>query len=172
MIVSDKALATLASRYEGPNAEPMGIGAASRGMPSTGGRNDIGLLPGWGAMYLLSMDPRAREVTLGRADRAGSWSIHYRDRQTGRPISLIDFPYMTILGNPGDTRNRKTGKLEAFPRCPKSACKTPYAHDTAHQPAFAYLPYLVTGDHYYLEELQFWAMYNVFATNPGYRKNI
>ncbi len=172
VIVSDKALAALAARYEGPNAEPMGIGAASRGMPSTGGRNDIGLLPGWGAMYLLSMDPRAKEVTLGTADRAGSWSIHYRDRQTGRPISLIDYPYMTILGNPGDTRNRKTGKLEVFPRCPKSACKTPYAHDSAHQPAFAYLPYLVTGDHYYLEELQFWAMYNVFATNPGYRKNI
>jgi len=172
VVVSDKALAALAARYEGPNAEPMGIGAASRGMPSTGGRNDIGLLPGWGAMYLLSMDPRARMVTLGTADRAGSWSIHYRDRQTGRPISLIDFPYMTILGNPGDTRNRKTGKLEAFPRCPKSACGTPYAHDSAHQPAFAYLPYLVTGDHYYLEELQFWAMYNVFATNPGYRKNI
>ena len=172
VIVSDKALAALAARYEGPNAEPMGIGAASRGMPSTGGRNDIGLLPGWAAMYLLSMDARAKQVTLGTADLAGSWSAHYRDKQTGRPVSLIDYPYMTLLGNPGDTRNRKTGKQEAFPRCPKTVCKTPYKVDSAHQPAFAYLPYLVTGDYYYLEELQFWAMWNVFATNPGYRKNI
>lgn len=172
VVVSDSALAALLDKWEGARIEPMGIGAANPAMPGTGGRNDIGLLPGWAAMYLLSMDPRAKQVTLGTADLAGSWSIHFRDKQTGRPISLIDYPYMTILGHPGDTKNRKTGKQEVFPHCPKEACRTPYAVDSAHQPAFAYLPYLVTGDHYYLEELQFWAMWNVFATNPGYRKNI
>jgi len=150
----------------------MGVGAASPAMPNTGGRNDIGLLPGWAAMYLLSMDPRAKQVTLGTADLAGSWSVHYRDKRTALPVSLMDYPYMTILGNPGDTRNPKTGKQEGFPRCAPDACKTPYKVDSAHQPAFAYLPYLVTGDHYYLEELQFWAMWNVFYSNPGYRKNI
>jgi hypothetical protein len=170
--VSEKALATLAAKFSGPEAEPMGVGAASRAMPNTGGRNDIGLLPGWAAMYLLSMDERAKEVTLGTADRAGSWSTHYRDKRTGLPISLVDYPYMTLLGNPGDTRNPQTGKLEAFPRCPKPVCDSPYKHDSAHQPAFAYLPYLVTGDQYYLEELQFWAMFNVFSTNPGYRKHV
>ena len=172
VLVPDSALAELAGKWEGRKTEPMGVGAANPAMPGTGGRIDIGLLPGWAAMYLLSMDARAKQVTLGTADLAGSWSAHYRDKQTGRPVSLIDYPYMTLLGNPGDTRNRKTGKQEAFPRCPKTVCKTPYKVDSAHQPAFAYLPYLVTGDYYYLEELQFWAMWNVFATNPGYRKNI
>ena len=172
VIVSDSALAALAAKWEGPRSEPMGVGVASPAMPNTGGRTDIGLLPGWAAMYLLSMDARAKDITLGTADRAGSWSAHYRDKRTGRPISLIDYPYMTLLGSPSDTRNPKTGKQEAFPRCPRDACKTPYKVDTAHQPNFAYLPYLVTGDHYYLEELQFWAMWNVFATNPGYRKNV
>jgi hypothetical protein len=33
------------------------------------------------------------------------------------------------------------------------------------------VPYLLTGDYYYLEELQFWAMYDVFNSNPGYREN-
>jgi hypothetical protein len=42
-------------------------------------------------------------------------------------------------------------------------------HDPAHQPNFAYVPYLVTGDYYYLEELQFWAMWNSFESNPAYR---
>ena len=172
VMVPDGALAKLAAKWEGPRSEPMGVGVASPAMPTTGGRNDIGLLPGWAAMYLLSMDARAKEVTLGTADRAGSWSAHYRDKRTGLPVSLMDYPYMTLLGNPGDTRNPKTGKREAFPRCPRDACKTPYKADSAHQPGFAYLPYLVTGDHYYLEELQFWAMWNVFASNPGYRKNI
>ena len=44
------------------------------------------------------------------------------------------------------------------------------AHDTAHQPSFAFVPYLVTGDHYYLEELQFWTLFNLFASNSGYRE--
>ncbi|MFC5509827.1 hypothetical protein ACFPOU_01645 [Massilia jejuensis] len=172
VVVHDAALAALAAKWNGANTEPMGVGLAARTMPGPGGRPDIGLLPGWAAAYLLSMDARAKQVTLGTADLAGSWPIHYRDKQTGLPVSLIDYPYMTILGRPGDTRNRKSGKSEAFPRCPKSACKSPNTPDSSHQPGLAYLPYLVTGDHYYLEELQFWAMHNVFESNPGYRKNI
>lgn len=172
VVVSGAALASLADKWNSPASEPMGAGVASRSMPGTGGRIDIGLLPGWAAMYLISMDPQAKEITLGTADLAGSWPIHYRDKRTGLPVSLLDYPYMTLLGKGSDTRNPKSGKFEAFPACAKDACKTPYKPDSSHQPGFAYLPYLVTGDHYYLEELQFWAMYNVFSTNPGYRKNI
>jgi hypothetical protein len=170
--VSGAALADLQARWTGPKTEPMGIGLAMAAMPTTGGRDDIGLLPGWSVIYLLSMDKAAKEATLGTAELAGSWSMHYRDRRTGRPVSLVDYPYMTILGHAPDTTNPKTGKPEAFPPCPKDACNTPYVHDTPHQPSFAYLPYLVTGDFYYLEELEFWAMYNVFSDNPGYRENI
>ena len=171
VIVRDDALADMASSWNGPMTEPMGVGAAARAMPGTGGRPDIGLLPGWAAAYLLSMDTRAKKVTLATADLAGSWSTHYRDKRTGLPVSLIDFPYMTLLGKRSDTRNPKTGKFEAFPSCTQD-CTSPYRADSSHQPGFAYLPYLVSGDHYYLEELQFWAMYNVFASNPGYRLNI
>jgi hypothetical protein len=170
--IADRALADLKAAWTGPKTEPMGIGVAVAYMPTTGAHSDIGLLPAWGAFYLLSMDQRAKDVTLGTADLAGSWSMHYRDRRTGRPVSLIDYPYMTILGHPGDTVNPKTGKPEGFPPCPNDACKSPYTLDVPHQPAFAYLPYLVTGDFYYLEELEFWAMFDAFSSNPGYRDNI
>jgi hypothetical protein len=40
------------------------------------------------------------------------------------------------------------------------------------QAGLAYLPYMVTGDYYYLKELQFGAIYDVFASNLGYRENI
>jgi hypothetical protein len=170
--ISDQALAELQAAWNGPKTEPMGIGLAIPYMPATGGRNDLGLLPSWGALYLLSMDKRARDATLGTADLAGSWSMHYRDRRTGRPVSLIDHPYMTVVGNASDTKNPKSGKFEGFPPCPKDACKSPYVSDVSHQPSFAYLPYLVTGDVYYLEELEFWAMYDVFNSNPGYRDDI
>lgn len=171
IVIKDATLASLKSNWTGANVEPMGVGSANRYMPATGGRDELGLLPAWGATYLLSMDSRAKAVTLGNGDLAGSWSVHYRDKLTDRPISVIDYPYMTILGRAGDTMNPVTRKREAFPTCAAAgACDTPNTHDSSHQAAFAYLPYLVTGDYYYLEELQFWAMYNVLSYNPGYRK--
>jgi len=172
VVTPEATLKGLMTKWTGTAIEPMGVGLANSYMPSTGGRNDLGIMPGWAATYLLSMDPRAKTVTLGTADLAGSWSAHYRDKNTDRPISLIDYPYMTILGRPTDTKNPATKQNEAFPSCPAASCKTPNSHDSSHQPGFAYLPYLVTGDYYYLEELQFWAMFNVFQSNPGYRSNI
>ena len=173
VVIPEATLAGLKSKWTGTLTEPMGIGLATGYMPGTGGRDDLGLLPGWAATYLLSMDARAKEVTLGTAELAGSWSAHYRDKKTDRPVSLIDYPYMTIKGRSTDTKNPATKQYEAFPLCATGAtCNSPYSHDTSHQPAFAYLPYLVSGDYYYLEEMQFWAMYNVFQTNPGYRSNI
>lgn len=172
-VVKEASMAAEYKRWTSGGTKPMDIGMAIPYMPQTGGRKDIGLLPSWGSMYLLSMDARTREMTLGTADLAGSWSIHYRDRNTGQPISLIDYPYMTTAGGKGDTKNPSTKQYEAFPVCASTtACKSPYSHDVAHQPSFAYLPYLVTGDHYYLEELQFWGMYDVFSSNPNYRENI
>lgn len=171
VMVKQQALAAFEANWKGERIEPMGSGLATADMPTTGGRPDIGLLPGWAAMYLLSMDRHAQQMTLGTADLAGSWSAHYRDRATGRPVSVVDHPYMTLLGQPGSTLNPATGKREAFPACAgPQACETPFHADVAHQPAFAYLPYLVTGDYYYLEELQFWAMYDAFYSNPGYRE--
>jgi hypothetical protein len=170
--VSAKALADLGAGWKGPKTEPMGAGLAMSYMPTTGGRDDIGLLPGWAVLYLLSMDQRAKTATLGTADLAGSWSVHYRDRGTGKPVSLIDYPFMSVTGTAGDAKNPKTGKSELLPPCAKDACTNPNVEDISHQPGFAYLPYLVTGDVYYLEELEFWAMYDTFRANPAYRENV
>jgi hypothetical protein len=173
LTMAESNLSALQTKWTGAITEPMNIGMAVPYMPQTGGREDIGMLPAWAATYLLSMDKRAAQATMGTATLAGSWSAHYRDKNTGRPISLLDYPYMTVYGHSGDTVNPVTRKAEAFPACATTtACNTPYTHDSAHEPAFAYLPYLVTGDYYYLEELQFWAMWNQFSSNPGYRQNI
>jgi hypothetical protein len=151
----------LASYVAGGSVEPMGIGPATAYMPTTGAHTDIGILPSWGAAYVLSMDRRARDATMAAGDGAGSFSVHYRDRVTDRPVALADHPRMTILGRPSDAG------ADAFPGC--GDCATPYTADTAHQPSFAYLPYLVTGDYFYLEEMQFWGMWDAFNDNPGYR---
>ena len=167
---SEAKLNSWKTAFSGAKTEPMGVGLAMAYMPTTGGRDDIGILPAWAATYLITQDKRTKDVTLGTAELAGSWSSHYRDRNTDRPVSVRDYPYMTILGQKTDTYNPVTKAYESFPVCATGAdCATPYTHDGAHQPAFAYLPYLVTGDYYFLEELQFWAMWDVFNSNPGYR---
>jgi hypothetical protein len=171
VVIPETALAGFKTKWTGSMVEPMGVGMANPAMPGTGGRMDIGLMPGWTVSYLLSMDKRAKEVTLGTADLSGSWSSHYRDRKTDRPISVADYPYMSIYAQRGDTYNKATSQYEAFPACASTtACTTPNNHDAAHQPNLAYLPYLVTGDYYYLEEMQFWAMWNSFSSNPAYRE--
>lgn len=170
LTIGETTLDAMSKRWLASKNGPMESGLAQPYMPATGGRIDLGLLPRWGAMYLVSMDQRMKAATLGMSEQAGSWSSHYRNKTTGRPITLAEYPYMTRLGNPGDTYNPLTKLKEAFPDCPATKCASPLAADMSHQPSFAYLPYLVTGDYYHLEELQFWANFNTFSSNPGYRE--
>lgn len=180
LTVPEKTLAEWDAKWKKAGDEPMTVGLAMKAMGTTGGRADIGLNPAWTVTALLTNDKRVMEATIGTATLAGSWAMHYRDKDTDQPISLIDYPYMTILGNRGDTRNpnridpvtNKKGVQEAFPIIANKDNPTPHSHDVPHQPNFSYVPYLLTGDFYHLEELQFWAMYNVFSSNPGYRQNI
>lgn len=168
LAISSAGLTTLDTNWAGKNTGPMGAGVLVTAMGTTGGRPDIGPMPQWSAMYLLSMDKRAKAVTLGTGDLAGSWSIHYRDKNTDLPVSLTDYPYMTLLGTAGDAVNPVTKKSEKFPSC-GGDCSTVFTPDSAHQPSMAYLPYLTTGDYFYLEELQFWANWNALRGNPYYR---
>jgi hypothetical protein len=88
--------------------------------------------------------------------------MHYRDKATDLPVSLDDYPDLTLLGNPTDTTH-------PFPSC-AAQCETPLEHDSAHQPSMAFLPYVVTGDRFYLDELEFWANFNMLQANPAYRQ--
>jgi len=162
VVVDEKSLAKFYGQFNNYLATPMAVGLATKYMPTTGAHADIGPLPVWAVHYLLTMDKRPKNATLSTADMAGSWSIHYRDHNTDLPVSLVDYPYLS-------THSNLIGKgLNALPIC-TGECKSPYYADSAHQPSFAFLPYLVTGDYYYLEELQFWANFNAFETSPSYR---
>jgi hypothetical protein len=74
LTIAESALSAMAADWSGAKTEPMGSGAMNPHMPDTGGRPDIGILPGWAAAYAISMDPRAKEVTLGSGDAAGSFA--------------------------------------------------------------------------------------------------
>lgn len=149
---------------------PMQHGSLSKYMPATGAQPDIGLLPRWSALYLVSGDLRAKRAVILNGEAGGSYSVHYQDKKTGQPLGIDQYPYVSIIGNPEDMINHKTGKSEAMPKC-AGDCKSPYRAEYAHMPSVAYLPYLITGDYYFLQELKFWANWHEVWMNPSYREH-
>jgi hypothetical protein len=135
--------------------------------PTTGGREDLGPYPTWTTRYFFSQDSRAWKMVLGTGDLAGSFPVHIRDRKTSRIFSIDK--------HPGYSLNRR-GTLEKI--APRSAGDrpyilpgtSPYEVDNAHQPSLAFIPYLLTGDYYYLEEMYFWANWCMLIQNAAYRQ--
>lgn len=159
-------LVEAAQQLTSANTGPMKIGPLVADMGTAGGRADLGPLPGFSVMYLLSMDKRAKDAMMSAADGSGTWSIHFRDDKTDYPVRTDNEANKRISTHPNLNH---LGPLPV-PRCVNgdwNICSSPYSPDTAHQPSLAYLPYLVTGDYYYLEELHFWAASNPLGTDPG-----
>ncbi|WP_108867035.1 gliding motility-associated C-terminal domain-containing protein [Aquimarina aquimarini] len=168
IIISETALAGMEDSFE-----PMDNGNLTSYMPRTGQHADIGPLPDYGARYMLTMDSRAYFNTLANGNSGGAYQIHFRDKNTDLPVSIDDYPYIGIR-RISDTRNPSTGKYEVpanqgvgFYAITNGLSR--HTPDSDHQPSIAYLPYLITGDYFYLEELQFWTTYNFMNLAVGYR---
>jgi hypothetical protein len=138
---------------------PMGNVFLMPAFSTTGGRDEIGPHPRWTALFLLSQDARAREILLANSDAAASVPVHYRDEATDQPLDVTRHPTVTVAFG--------TSK-PALPTVVNGA--TIWSPDTAHQGSFSYIPYLITGDAFHLEETAFWAAWNVASINPSYRE--
>ncbi|MBP7552060.1 MAG: hypothetical protein KA885_01435 [Spirochaetes bacterium] len=174
--ISTAAIDSVYNSYIGSDTGIMGNGVLNKYFPSTGWRMEIGLYPQWSAMYMLSMDRKMFDVTIGTGFLSGSAPIHYRETKDidyfGRIISVDDRPTIWLGQNDGgqgftylyteesDRMPNKTGDVD-----------TTWSIDRAHQGSFAFIPYIFTGEFFFLEEIYFWAAYDVGCSNPGYREN-
>lgn len=146
------------------NSGPMQRGIAAPSMGTTGGRPDIGILPGWTVMYLLdTTSVMAKSIALGQCGQAGSWGAHWRDKVTDKPLCFDQWPHASDVGTSGDNINPATGSSERLPLPVTNG--NPNNADVSHHPEFSYIPYIVTGDHFAYEELIFWTMYSVIHQN-------
>lgn len=158
-------------KYTIGKKEPMGKGFIEDAMAKTGGRYDIGPLPAWTASYIINQDELTKDITLTHGDQAGSFPVHYREKATGRIINSKEHPHFSIKAVMA-TIDPKTNKRDMPAPCDGTIgeCRSPYAPDTAHTPSLAYVPYLITGDHYYQEELAFWVNWAITGmTNSSWR---
>ena len=138
----------------------MGLAGITPYMPQTGERPDIGLVTEPQAEYICTMRQTALGVVRNQAEAAGSVPWHIRDETTDAPIDLRARPEATWYDS--------TTKGNPYVKTVKSAVTV----DSAHQPALAYLPYLLTGDPYHLEDLQFQANWTLGALTPEYRMSV
>jgi hypothetical protein len=143
---------------------------------TTGGREDIGPNAGWYTRYLYTFDPSLYPVMLGDGAAAGHMPVHLRESATGKfydGASTVDafghsisrharltffFPSFTYGGTVTADKVTPVGTVTETPWDTGGQ-----AGIVSHQPEPAFIPYLITGDWYWLEELYFHAAYS--ATN-------
>jgi len=159
----------------------------TRDMSNVGAQPAIGPLPRWTSVYIVDPDVRAYNWMLANTDALGTYSIHYRDAATGWPVSIRKHPYVTLAGwgnanrlASKDSADGTRYKADLLPGCAVNAvvkkcakawyvAGNPYKWNNAHQPAESYVPYMVTGDYYYMSELSFGASMNQLWAGAAYR---
>lgn len=165
---SDKALDRLSKHLREADASVLGSGVVFPGMPSGGmTRLDIGPLPGWDAAAVLSQDPRAFAVSRAAGEASAHFPVHYRDRETGLPYSIVDHPTASIHVN--NTSSKEGDRLPAF----RTDSEHGLRPDMDHAPSLGYLPYLLQPwDRWMLEEVHFWVGFHELSRPWGnsYRK--
>ena len=114
---------------------------------------------------------------LANGDLSGSWPVHVREADdsaargvgTERLVSLDQRPDAVVrrARRSGRRSTIVTGHAAAAGRARRDAPgagQTALIPDNAHQPSLAFVPYLLTGDRYYAEEMAFWANYGMLRT--------
>jgi hypothetical protein len=140
-------------------------GLAYNGMGAPGGRPEIAPYPDWAARFLVHERGSARAYVLGTGDCSGSEPFHIRESD-GSLVSIDARPQFWL-----DERGKQWVPISDQPKGDLTATSggsDPLTADLEHPPSMAYIPYLVTGDRYYADELAFWGNYVLLATHPYY----
>ena len=138
-----------------PNIHPAGLTATPTPLPSpyapmalcgipanqgqTGGYPGLGYITGWQGRWLAT--PGADEnLWRWQAEASASFQWCQRDPKTGAPLSLDTYPNATLYPNTGT------------PFVPRTQANTP---DSGHSPSLSFVPFMLTGDPFHLEQLQY-----------------
>lgn len=143
-------------------------------MGSAGGRLELGLLPGWTVMYLYTGSPCLAESMYGHADLAGSWPMFLREGDAsrrfdrnlavpglGRFLAIYSRPSFWINGN------NFIGNSADQVNIINPLANNPWKVDWPHMPEPFAIPWLLSGDKFYLEMLQGQALSNILGRQPG-----
>jgi hypothetical protein len=151
-----------------------GNGRFEKYFSATGGRAELGLFTSWDTLYLYTFDHQLGKMARATSDISAHVPIHYRESSASRSYSP-QYPEIKALGRPvsvdarpGFASRGQTFSTPADVMTPVGpVTRGGWTPDIAHQASFAYVSYLCTGDWFYLEEMYFWASWNVAWGTPG-----
>jgi hypothetical protein len=150
----------------GSGFDILGFGDLTRPMNEHGGRPEIAPYPNFAAHFLVHKKPDQLAYLLRHGELGGSWGIHLREEDGSlptideHPFFWLDRRWRVEQGFSGP-RNTRLG-ADGEPVIPGQG----EPGDIAHQPSLAFVPYLLTGDRFFADEVAFWANYTMIGTYP------
>ncbi len=135
-------------------------------MPETGGgRTDIGLFPAWYVRYLYRFDPNEFGVMFANAAAAASVPIHIRE--SAGSLFYDSAQQIPAFGLPFSINAHPNQWIQKIPTLSALSTANGWTPDVAHLPNVAYIPYLITGDWYFLQEKYQMASYAIGQSDPS-----
>jgi hypothetical protein len=128
---------------------PMALGDGDPNESDTGYQTQIGLLPLWDALWATSgADPRAYNALIANAKAQNTFPIVWNvstTHLTPRPSDWLTWSIAGSTGNGPPATANGAGTTDVS--------NTYTTWDVAHHPSAGYLAYILTGQHFYLEEM-------------------
>jgi hypothetical protein len=148
-------------------------------MGSPGGRGELAPLTFWEASYLVHKTANQRQTVLRNGDLTGCWSMHL-SKPDGTMIKLGDPGYdasswwwdtRTSAGNrplvPLDIDTGYRGaRMGLSSKSDTGALGVPSQYNAEHVPAPMYVPYLISGDRYYVDQAKYWGTKAILTVLP------
>lgn len=141
---------------------PMDLAGITPFMGAGGEREEIGLFTEAQGDYMCTTSTAALGTMRAQLEASGSIPWHFRDENTGAPVDINNYPALTLY-NPNSPNAPPPG-LQLL-----ATTTNPVIIDSEHQPSLGYLLFLLTGDPYALEEMQFASTWNVLESPANVR---
>jgi hypothetical protein len=150
--------------------DPFAPNGVTTDMPTAGGRADLGITTAANTHWLISQDPRAAAYALGQAEAASGVTWNFWDAAHGTWLNTDNYPRIWVdgrggTGTPGDPASTGlTQQREGYQT-------TGWYPERAHQPDLSYVPYLMTGERWILDNLGAQAAWNLTELWPAPRQD-
>lgn len=139
---------------------PLAVDGVTQYMPMVGGRGSIGPTTAANAVWLITQNPVAAEYAIGQADASGAVPWHFFYEKTGAFLTTADIPNIWVdpRGGPHSSTTGLTQQVNP---------KTGWHPDVAHEPDLSFIPYLLTGRRYFLDQQNAEADYSEVGQWPA-----
>ncbi len=145
---------------------PLAVNGLTQYMPMTGARSDIGIVTQANAGWLITQDARAAAYALGQAEAASSVPWHFWNAAAGTWLNTDAYPKLWTDPRGG---TGKAGVSSSTGLTQQVSTSTGWTVDTAHQPEISFVPYILTGERWILDNLNAQASAAILAAWPDSR---